>query len=206
MDEKMNEILNDLNEFHSNILNLNKITESFKSFIETIEKEKGLIEINKKDAIEQIKFYQDNLDGKIESVQKSVVSFIEGENQTIDNTYKNFLEKIEEDKKYLDDCCNRYLDSIKEQDGLLKENQELIKNELLKLIETMQSSITQQFDLVNKKLEEVNNNYNQMIQIFSEMDILNEFKKNRKTNKIMFILLGVVIVAIIALMITIIIK
>lgn len=204
MDEKMSEILKDLNEFHNNILNLNKINDSFKNFIETIEKEKNSIEANKKDAIKQIEFYQENLDGKIESIQKSIVSFIKDENQSIDNTYNSFLEKMEEDKKYLDDCCTRYLNSIKEQDALLKENQELIKKELLKLIEDMQLFVAQELDKVNNKLVEVNNNYNKMIQMFSEMDILNEFKKNRKTNKIMFALLSIVIVAIIALMIAII--
>ena len=40
MDEKMTEILNDLNEFHNNIVNLNNINDSFKQYIEAIAKEK----------------------------------------------------------------------------------------------------------------------------------------------------------------------
>ena len=217
MDEKMTEILNDLNKFHSNIANINKINESFKQYIETISKEKDIIDASNKETVDKIKYYHDNLDTQIEALKNSTVSFIAGENKTIQETYQNFLFKIDEDKKHLDECCNRYLNSIHEQDELLKENQELMKSELTNTIEqlnnelttctnNLQATLKKSIDDVNVLLTEVNKKYDQMIQMFSEMDMLNEFKKNRKLNKIMFILLGVVIVAIVALLIVIILK
>lgn len=235
MDEKMTEILNDLNEFHNNIVNLNNINDSFKQYIEAIAKEKEIIDANNKDTLDKIKYYQDNLDIQIDALKNSIVSFINSENQTISETYKSFLDKIEDDKKYLDECCTKYLASINEQDKLLKDNQELIKSdlqssidkldgtireqdqsvkdnqeliksELTKYISDLQERLKQSLDGVNKLLVEVNQKYDQMIRIFSEMDMLNEFKKTRKQNKIIFALLGGVIVAIIVLLIIIILK
>ena len=206
MDDKMNEILNDLNDFHNNLSNIKKINESFQNYIETIAKEKDIIDQTNKETIDKIKYYQENLDEQFNKLEKSMHDFIDGENKTISNIYQDVLDNIKNNKIYLEECCDKYLKSIYEQDKLLKDNQERIKKELNDYLEEAHNSFQNNIKVVNEHLSEVNDKYNQMIRIFSEMDMLNEFKKTRKQNKIIFALLGGVIVAIIVLLIVIILK
>lgn len=191
MENKMYEIIEDLNGFHKNIGNIKKISETFIEYIEAIRKEKTIIDNYNQDTINKIITLQENLETYMESMKSSIQNTVKEENNLIIESYNKFLKSIDENNKFINESCNRYLESIEKQDKLLRDNQTIINEKMMSLMNQAEVSLKHSLNIIEEQQKKIIDGFN----------IIEDLKKLKKVNTIGFSICGVAMIITIILLV-----
>ena len=164
MNDKVNEILQDLNKFHNNLKELEKTTSSCNEYMKCIKEERECIQNLNDENLSKIKEVQDELGNKINFLKNSIIEFVKDENKSSIEMYKTAIKSLDENKKFVEMSCNKYLDSINIQSDIMDVRLEQLDSEyekITKLVTDIKNlEITKEINAFTK-----NNNRNFIIQI-----------------------------------------